>query len=126
VVIEEEVVNIIGEKETNETKTVGVDLAQQVPTTPFSDFGDSDHDTANLLGSDNESVSTVTHDDEDQSSFIGLSLGDKSKNEQETGEMEVDSSSSIDPKEKSHISDDDSPSDDDDVDKGSEIDITTS
>jgi hypothetical protein len=35
--VEEEDVDIIGEKEINETEMVGVDLAQQETTTPFSD-----------------------------------------------------------------------------------------
>jgi hypothetical protein len=37
VVVEEEVVDIIGEKEINETEMGEVDLAQQETTTPFSD-----------------------------------------------------------------------------------------
>jgi hypothetical protein len=37
VVVEEEVVDIIGEKDAIETEMVGVDMARQEPTTPFSD-----------------------------------------------------------------------------------------
>jgi hypothetical protein len=92
VLVEEEVVTIVEEKERKieiETQSAAVDLAQQDPTTALSDFGDSDHDTDNLLCSDNESLSTVTHDVEDTSSLLGLSIGDPNKNEQETGGLSM-------------------------------------
>jgi hypothetical protein len=65
----------------------------------------------------------VTQDIEDQSSLLGPSQSGIGQNEPGTGEMEVDLSSSKDPKEKTHIPDDESSSDDD---VESEIDITIS
>jgi hypothetical protein len=55
----------------------------------------------------------VTQDLEDQSSLLGPSHVGIGQNEPETGEMEVDSSSNIDPKEKTHIPDDESSSEGD-------------